>query len=264
METQWLSASEAAKALGVSPTTVRRRAKNGQLEQREGPNQKIQFAVTLAQPAQNEKAAPSRASKTKSSAKPQAKPETGSAMPDAFLKQHQPEKFTSATTKDEDVSRYQKLAGASVMLAQKRADDAHELLVHTRAQVLSLRRLVWASWGFAAGMALVCVVAMLHFGSVRGEVTKLEGELDEAQTYQRLLLGQIMEERTKLFAEQNGVDYENAVKQRGMTILPPPTRSHRSATDDPSEDGPTSMSNMPTMRRNMMGMMSEAPSADPR
>ncbi len=64
---------------------------------------------------------------------------------------------------EDELTRYQRLAGASVMLAQRQADEAAEQVAHARYQVRQLRRLCVASWAGAGALTLIATVLMISF-----------------------------------------------------------------------------------------------------
>lgn len=135
----WIKVSEAAEALGVSPATVRRRIGKGELEGR-----KDQSGVWVVRLEQDEAA--------------------------------ETEPLSAESTGDdcgcrEDLERYQKLAGASVMLAQRRADAAEEAMVRSRAVVHQLRRVAWVTGGAAAAVMVLSCGLLIGLGAWGGSAS---------------------------------------------------------------------------------------------
>ncbi|MEX2543632.1 MAG: hypothetical protein WD316_00750 [Phycisphaeraceae bacterium] len=62
-----------------------------------------------------------------------------------------------ADAPEDAVKRFQRLAGASMMLAQRHADDAHEQVVLARGEIVRLRKVCQYACAAAAGLAIVGV-----------------------------------------------------------------------------------------------------------
>ena len=62
--------------------------------------------------------------------------------------------------------RFQKLAGASVLLAQRQTDEANEKLALVHNQMYRMRQMMYTSW---AAVALIAVVSIVSTGFLGGE-----------------------------------------------------------------------------------------------
>jgi|GEM_PF-4782668 len=177
---QWLSVTEAASVLGISDTTVRRRAQRDDLECRMNSAGRLEILVETSQEDDNELAealvnrtrrlpkAPQKANTltndlaiaadktTGKKTKPKIKAASATLRHAINLEdeiqeedaaydvqpsgtQEQLNPFIKATANEqeeqEELSRYQRMAGASIMLAQKQADEAAEELAHARYEL---------------------------------------------------------------------------------------------------------------------------------
>ena len=83
----------------------------------------------------------------------------------------------------EDVARrFQRLAGASMMLAQRHADDAHEQLVHARGEIHRLRKLCQGAFVAAAALAIVGLFLIGVLGARASHANaRLETQRERAQ-----------------------------------------------------------------------------------
>ncbi|MFN3166031.1 MAG: helix-turn-helix transcriptional regulator [Phycisphaeraceae bacterium] len=138
MSERWMRVSEAAAALSVSESTVRRRVSEGRLPGRIGASGRQEVRIVDAAATSSCAGEPRVAGEARAVAG-----ESTSCDPDDLVK------------------RYERLAGGSLVLAQQRADElnraasaAYENLAHARSQLRQLRKLALAGW---AG----CVLAVL-------------------------------------------------------------------------------------------------------
>ncbi|MEM6391172.1 MAG: hypothetical protein AAF797_00060 [Planctomycetota bacterium] len=139
----WISVSEAAEELGVSAATVRRRVGKGEIEGRKGRSGA--WEVRLEGDGQVEDA--------------------GNGL----------ESTADLSGYREEIERYQKLAGASVMLAQRRADAAEEAMVRSRGAVHQLRKVAWVTGTTAAGVMVLACGLLIGLG-VWGSSASAEAE----------------------------------------------------------------------------------------
>lgn len=65
---------------------------------------------------------------------------------------------------NEELARFQKIAGASVLLAQQQANDAREQVAIARHEAIRLRRLCYTSWAVTAAVAILCFGLTLSLG----------------------------------------------------------------------------------------------------
>ncbi|MEM1211862.1 MAG: helix-turn-helix domain-containing protein [Planctomycetota bacterium] len=137
--TGWIRVSEAAELLGVSPATVRRRVSKGEIEGRKGESGAWELRLGDAGAAEEAvtESAPAAV--------------TGVGADVAGYR--------------EELERYQKLAGASVMLAQRRADAAEEAMVRSRAVVHQLRKVAWVTGGTAAAVMVLSCGLLIGLGA---------------------------------------------------------------------------------------------------
>lgn len=206
MAERWISVAEAAKALGVSATTVRRRAQREQLESRIGDEGRLEIrlpalateadtAGATAPPTQRSTHEPTAAT----AASEQDREAEGSDATAADQMSPNPGKFghysplphggvgitpqsvgkltarltpgdllgsggdASDTGPEAELRRYQRLAGASMILAQRQADEAHEQVSLIRGESHAWRRWCQGAW---AGVAVVLLLAMFIVGVV--------------------------------------------------------------------------------------------------
>lgn len=192
---QWLSVTEAASVLGISDTTVRRRAQRDDLECRMNSAGRLEILVEMSQEDDSElaealvsgtrrlpKAAPqtlandivTASDKTTEKPKPKTKPKLKAASatrrqtvdldeaveedddtygvePSGTQAELNPFIKASANEQEEqeELSRYQRMAGASIMLAQKQADEAAEELAHARYELQQTKQQFRIVAGFA-------------------------------------------------------------------------------------------------------------------
>lgn len=145
----WMKVSDAAEALGVSPATVRRRVSKGEIEGRKGESGV--WEVRLEQRSVEGNSV-----------------EVGAGVEGVEL-------GGGGRDYREEMERYQKLAGASVMLAQRRADAAEEAVVRSRAVVHQLRKVAWVTGGTAAAVLVLSCLLIIGLG-VWGSSASAEAE----------------------------------------------------------------------------------------
>lgn len=126
MSERWMRVNEAAAALSVSESTVRRRVSDGQLRGRVGESGRQEVMIKDA-----------------------ATPSADEAQALAVAEQ------------ENLLRRYERLAGGSLVLAQQRADElnkaasaAYENLAHARSQMRQLRKLALAGWATCAAVLI--------------------------------------------------------------------------------------------------------------
>jgi len=84
------------------------------------------------------------------------------------------------------LARFQKLAGASVLLAQRQADDAREQVAHARHESFRLRRLCYASWIGSAALLLITFGLCLYLGYAAADANARADAAEQAVARQRL------------------------------------------------------------------------------
>jgi len=138
MSGQWMRVNEAAAALSVSESTVRRRVSEGRLRGRIGKSGRQEVMIKdAATPSTNEAETPS-----------------------------------IARAEQEDLlRRYERLAGGSLVLAQQRADElnkaasaAYENLAHARSQMRQLRKFALAGWATCAAVLIAGFALTMGLG----------------------------------------------------------------------------------------------------
>ncbi|MEM6551728.1 MAG: hypothetical protein AAF750_06345 [Planctomycetota bacterium] len=134
----WMKVSEAASELGVSVATVRRRMAKGEIEGRKGRSGA--WEVRLGGGG-------------------------GGGDTEQAVSASGPAAVTDVAGYREEIERYQKLAGASVMLAQRRADAAEEAMVRSRAVVHQLRKVAWVTGGTAAAVLVLSCGLLIGLGA---------------------------------------------------------------------------------------------------
>ncbi|MEM9251272.1 MAG: hypothetical protein AAGB29_02885 [Planctomycetota bacterium] len=75
-----------------------------------------------------------------------------------------PSDLESAAHGGDEAARFQKIAGAAVLLAQRQADDAREQVALARNEAYRLRRLCYTSWTVTAAAAVLCFGLTLSLG----------------------------------------------------------------------------------------------------
>lgn len=209
----WLTVDAAADALGISPSTVRRRIKADKLDSRSNGQGVTEVLVDTdgddAESALNpglELSARRRAGNTDDQLR--ANPWIRAARPGEALladrrqdenpTRHTPGAATgSAADRQDDatvgddpavreqleaagraftpgdlesspggdeLARFQKIAGASVLLAQQQATDAREQVALARHEAYRLRRLCYASWATTAAIGVLSFGLTLYLG----------------------------------------------------------------------------------------------------
>ncbi|MEM9414563.1 MAG: hypothetical protein AAGA29_03675 [Planctomycetota bacterium] len=181
MSQGWMRVREAAHLMGVSQSTVRRRMESEALRSRVGRSgrqevflpAKLRRALEAAQtepcppghlergkPADNEPATISSET-TKPAQSAAASASTDRPAAPGTPAPQETEKPVSPGI--DLVRRYERLAGGSLILAQKHSDELHkhqatafEQLAHTRHQLRDVRRVALAGW--------VCCAAAVVFG----------------------------------------------------------------------------------------------------
>ncbi|MFA9479375.1 hypothetical protein ACERK3_13880 [Phycisphaerales bacterium AB-hyl4] len=232
MAERWISVAEAAKALGISATTVRRRAQREQLDSRIGDEGRLE--IRLAEPGRANEPTAAEADSPDAPTAHTAEPVAAAADQenhaddsidvdadeevsdvDAEVAQvagPNPGKFgnysplphndvgitpgqatgrpTARLTPSEllgqaddpadsgpeaELRRYQRLAGASMILAQRQADEAHEQVTLIRAESHAWRRWCQGAW---AGVAVVVLLAMFVVGIVGHRASSAQAALN--------------------------------------------------------------------------------------
>ncbi|MEO0965109.1 MAG: hypothetical protein AAFY08_08310 [Planctomycetota bacterium] len=268
----WLTVDDAADALGVSPSTVRRRIKAEKLESRSNPDGVTEVliqsngddAIDALNPSR-ELSARRRAENTedqlranpwiraarpgealtadrrddaqqrqdRSSETPQPdQPQDATPPPfsekvaasesttadtaslDHESPDHQqlkeaghaftPSDLEATTDSHEELARFQKIAGASVLLAQQQADDAREQVALARHEAFRLRRLCYASWTVSAAVAILCFGLTLYLGYTASSAAA------RADAAEQALTGHQAGQTARAIADQAALDRLNA------------------------------------------------------
>ena len=245
MAEQWLAVAEAAEALGVSPATVRRRAKRQALRSRTGANGRLEVAAPAPDesnqgesnppadepdPTREQASAPApgadRASplaKGRYSPLPQDNVGTNPPPPDPgryyarltpgeLLKpaENAPGSGADDAATDQpesELQRYQRLAGASVVLAQRQADEANEKLAIVRGQLRQLRYVCGGSW---AALAAVVLIAIVTAGVFSGRAAEARAEADRAEQRRTAAVERQTELRSRVQQLQQQLDRARA------------------------------------------------------
>lgn len=203
MNEQWLSVAEAAKALGVSEQTVRRRAHQGKLRSRQGSSGRLQVRVKAntapcdKQRAQNpwlQQYAPLPAAEVGTPIDPNEKP---SGLPLARRPLSASSTSSSSATTatpiplkplglsmlnchandEDDLTRFQRMAGASLMLAQNQVNEANEKLAIVRHELHRSRKVTrWA----VAGATLAMVICLFTLAGRGGNAASVQAQASEA------------------------------------------------------------------------------------
>lgn len=193
MSKGWMRVREAAHLMSVSDTTIRRRVESGSLRGRVGKSgrQEVFLPAQLRRELEAKCETPispghlERGKGQSAQADVLATPVTtaspGPAQPDA---QAAPAPKNAAAAMqaitqtpgddelpEDQIKRYERLAGGSLMLAQQRSeelqkhtDSAHEQLAHTRWQLRQVRKAAFAGWACAASAVVLGVVLAVAFG----------------------------------------------------------------------------------------------------
>ena len=189
MAVKWLSVAEAAQVLDVSESTVRRRIDRKMLLARkgEGHRREVQIPVPdeqaddvqrqtaeglqewASQEQENTRQPESESEVQVQNANPWVAAQQGEADPAAAVfdppayRPHMrltPRALLKKNENEDDLTRYQRLAGASLMLAQQQADQASEQVAVARHQAYRLRRLCMISWAVTAAVLLLSVMTI--------------------------------------------------------------------------------------------------------
>lgn len=254
MAVKWMPVADAAKVLGVSERTVRRRVQDGLFDRRvgEGGRTEVRLPVpdatasaadasAVSEPAvagderaaaPDERAASSEGpvpptdAASHASAEAAATPNPrkfgrysplGASTPDADDAQAAATARSAASgprsmlgmaggakgagpagVPENDLQRYQRLAGASMILAQRQADEAHEKVMLLHSEANRLRRACRVAW---AGAAVVQLVAMAVVGLFGHSVSQARAELEaqkEIVSAARVDVGRISRQRNDL------------------------------------------------------------------
>ncbi|MEM0914062.1 MAG: hypothetical protein AAGK09_05570 [Planctomycetota bacterium] len=75
-----------------------------------------------------------------------------------------PSDLEGAAHGGDEAARFQKIAGAAMLLAQQQADDAREQVALARNEAYRLRRLCYTSWTVTAAAAVLCFGLTLSLG----------------------------------------------------------------------------------------------------
>lgn len=235
MTMKWQTVAEAAATLGVSPETVRRRAKRRKLESRQGPAGCMEVRVHVPEPRPDAtpEAAPQAADEPGSSAQGEAAgPHSArfgrySPLPEAMTEQIAAEPQRSpwsarSTAKltpgellrnegkseegqaEDELTRYQRLAGASVILAQRQADEANEKVAVARNQAHHLRKLCYTSWAGMAVMAAACLILLVMLGS-RANRARADLTSQHQLTQQARLEAKLARDELTVLTREHGV-----------------------------------------------------------
>ncbi|MEX1017537.1 MAG: hypothetical protein WDZ31_12415 [Phycisphaeraceae bacterium] len=195
MAAKWMSVAEAATVLEVSEATVRRRVRREMLESRTGSHGRMEVRLPEAaadappaepaQPAEAADATDAGKARTDAPAPNPAKfgrysplpghevgvtpSDSGSRpgnrlTPGALLGKADGQGGGGASDlpagPEAEMSRYQRLAGASMILAQRQADEAHEKVMLVRAEAQLWRRWCQGAFAAVAGVVLLALVGL--------------------------------------------------------------------------------------------------------
>ena len=181
MAIQWLTVNEAAQILGISADTVRRRARRGMLDSRKKAG-RMQVRIPVPGEDQPDSLAATQSNSdndtTQSAATEATQPESATGAQaaesqDAAVNENSTQqRFTpgdlfkppDSGEPEDELRRYQRLAGASVILAQRQADTASEQVVLARSELNRLRRICLTSWAGGAVALGLCLLVILILG----------------------------------------------------------------------------------------------------
>jgi hypothetical protein len=110
------------------------------------------------------------------------------------------------------LARFQKLAGASVLLAQRQADDAREQVAVARHESYRLRRLCYASWVASAALLLICFGLCLSFALAASNASARADVAEQALAEQRT--------QQNAFAESTTATLERLARQADAAADP--------------------------------------------
>lgn len=171
MSKGWMRVREAAAMLSVSESTIRRRIAEGQFRGRSGKSgrQEVFIPAKLREQAQAgaEGVTHDTVTETDTRLSVSRAGDDGSILSDApaFVSE------SPSESESDMLKRYERLAGGSLMLAQKRADEltqaasaAYENLAHAREQLRHVRKVAVAGWAVAGLILCLAFVLSLAFG----------------------------------------------------------------------------------------------------
>ena len=184
MSKGWVRVREAAVLLSVSESTIRRRITECQLRGRTGNSgrREVFLPAKLRAQVQNDPP-PAPVSQSEQKQKPQKRSQLQtdlSVKADHAVDVQERVASTPAVSQNDSksqpdnedlVKRYERLAGGSLVLAQKRSDElthaadaAYENLAHTRAQLRQVRKLAVVGWGTSGVALIVAFILSLSLG----------------------------------------------------------------------------------------------------
>ena len=185
MNIGWMRISEAARLMAVSTTTVRRRAESGDLRSRQGDAgvQEVFLPAKLRRQLELQHA-------QEAEHQPAEEPATLGNSDDAVTPCAESSCADDLTDAEDQVLRYERLAGGSLMLAQQRteelqryADAAYEQLANTRWQLRQARKVAMTGWASCAAAVAIGLTLSLAFGlSMNRSAAQAQANADAAQS----------------------------------------------------------------------------------
>ncbi|WP_428387537.1 hypothetical protein [Mucisphaera sp.] len=164
MPDTWVTITEAAQALNVSTSTIRRRIARAMLEARVDAHGRKQVRIPSAIAPEPQQDSPPDHRTTDTQPKPHSPTNSPEQAIQALYDPDQPRTFApgdllanTAPTGDNEseAHRYQRLAGAAIVLAQRQTDEAHDKLERLDDQHRRLRKLTFTSWAIFAALLLL-------------------------------------------------------------------------------------------------------------
>ncbi|MEQ9454412.1 MAG: hypothetical protein RLN76_07450 [Phycisphaeraceae bacterium] len=169
MTERWVTITEAAKVLGVSQATVRRRIARSMLEVQVERDGKKLVRVPLVGHVASDSTSDKTVGVSGSVARPSVSEGNGAEAEERLERlfdPDQPKRFApgdlipDSDGEESETHRYQRLAGAAVVLAQRQTDEANEKLELLVDQHRKLRQLFFVSAGSLVGVLLVTVMLL--------------------------------------------------------------------------------------------------------
>ena len=186
MSERWVTISEAAKALGVSQATVRRRIARSMLDVQVEADGKKLVRVPGRIDGEGSAGVGERATSVGASDKSGertaggARASTVEARMERLFDPDRPKRFApgdlipDSDGEESETHRYQRLAGAAVVLAQRQTDEANEKLELLVDQHRKLRQLFFVSSGALVGVLLVTVMLLWSSSREAGRAGQAE------------------------------------------------------------------------------------------
>ncbi len=166
---QWVTVSEAASAIGISEAKVRSAAQDDAIQTRTTAQGRLEVLVQLLDDEQVQFAkalATTPECSNASESEDASSDEDGAGQPSEAQKNQNPFfKMLHGAEEDNELNRYQRMAGASLIVAQKQADEAAEKVAMLRYELNRSRNR--ANVAAYAACICVCVALLALFGRGR-------------------------------------------------------------------------------------------------